>query len=195
MRKLLFLLAFPVFGAITNFQVTDSTPTAVILRYAAPTLASCTLEVSESPTYVPLVPDVDTALFPGANSDARNGSQGRDRTFVVGNAGVGIIYAPIAASGRRVSRALQANTIHYYRLTCGADTAAGSFRTPNIAPGDTFPVAPAPIDPAHLGENGWPFLPVDASATVIDPITGVLIQQLFKHDYNIGGGTYGGHTD
>jgi len=195
MRKLLLLLALPAFGAITGSRVTESTPTAAILRYTAPSLSACTVEVSESSSYSPLVPDVDATLFTGSNSDARNGAQGRARTFIIGNAGTGIIYAPYASTGRRVSRALQANTLHYYRLTCGSDTATGTFRTANIAPGDTFPVAPAPVDPAYLGENGWPFLAQTLTSKTIDPITGVLIQNLWRPENNVGGQSYFGPYD
>ena len=184
MKRLLFLLpllTLPCFAAITNIQVNGATPREVILRYLAPTPAACTIEVSESATYTPLVNDVNTALFTGSNSDFRNGAQGRDRTFVVGNAGTAAAYAPIDANGRKTSRALQTNTDHYYRLTCGSDTATGSFRTSNIAPGDTFPATTAPIDPTRLGEDAWPFVPWSGNAGIIDPVTGAyaqLLQQL-----------------
>jgi hypothetical protein len=170
------LLAAPLsFGAINNVRVTDATPREVILRYVAPTPAACTVEVSESPAYTPLVNDVDPTLFTGANSDFRNGTQGRERFLVIGAAGKGITYAPVSTDGIKRSRALQTNTLHYYRLTCGTDTATGSFRTANIAPGDTFPGTPIPIDPARLGEIGWPFIPWTGTGTVIDPVTGVKI--------------------
>lgn len=178
MRKLLLLLpaALPCLAAITNIQATGATPREVILRYVAPAPAACTMEVSESPAYVPLVNDVNTALFSGSNSDFRNGVQGKERTFIVGAAGTGINYAPYAANGVKTSRALQANTVHYYRLTCGADVATGTFQTANIATGDTFAAVTAPIDPAHIGDTAWPFIPWSGTGGVIDPITGVFSQ-------------------
>src|SRR5258708_1024624 len=89
MKRLLLLLipALPGFAAITNIQSTDATPREVILRYVAPTPAACTIEVSGSPSYAPLVNDINNSLFAGSNSDFRNGAQGRERAFVIGAAG------------------------------------------------------------------------------------------------------------
>ncbi len=189
---LLPLLTLPCFAAITNIQVNGATPREVILRYVAPTPAACTIEVSESATFTPLVNDINTALFTGSNSDFRNGAQGRDRTFIIGSAGTGINYAPIDLTGKRSSRALQTNTDHFYRITCGSDVVTGTLRTSNIAPGDTFPMAAAPIDPSTLGVAAWPRLKSDASETVIDPFTGVQLQQFYKFESNINGYDYGG---
>src|SRR3954453_16912562 len=126
---LLFVLApvLPCLAAITNVQFTDATPREVVLRYVAPTPAAFTIAVSGSPSYAPLVNDVNTTLFAGSNSDFRNGAQGRERTFVIGAAGKGIKYAPVALNNVKTSRALQASTLHYYRLTCGSDVATGTF--------------------------------------------------------------------
>ena len=180
MRKLipvLLLATVPCFAAITNIQATDATQREVILRYVAPSPAACTIEVSESPSFAPLVHDVNPSLFAGSNSDFRNGAQGRDRAFILGAAGTGINYAPVDLTGKRSSRALQVNTTHYYRLSCGADTATGTFRTANIAPGDTFPGTIVPIDPTALGDGAWPYLSWTGTGGVIDPITGVFIQR------------------
>ena len=179
MRKFIsgFLLAVaPCFAAITNIQATDATPREVILRYTAPSPAACTIEVSESSSFTPLVNDVNPSLFAGSNSDFRNGTQGRARAFILGAAGTGINYAPVDLTAKRSSRALQTNTLHYYRLTCGADVASGTFSTANIAPGDTFP-AQWPIDPATPGASAWPFLDWNANVGVIDPVTGVFVQR------------------
>jgi hypothetical protein len=158
-----------------------ATPREVITRYYTDWPSDCTFEVSESPTFSPLVNDVNTALFAGSNSDFRNGAQGRDRTFVIGAAGLGINYAPVAADGRKRSRALQTNTTHYYRRTCGTQVSTGTVRTANIATGDTFPMMTMPIDPSRKGEVGWPFLPWDSSGGgVIDPVSGVYIQAIRK---------------
>jgi hypothetical protein len=181
MRKLLLVfLALPCFAAINNPRVSDTTAREAILRYVAPTPAACSVEVSESASYSPLVNDVNPGLFVGSNSDFRNGAQGRERTFVIGGAGTGIDYAPVDTTGKRSSRALQANTLHYYRVTCGVDVISGTFNTSNIAPGDTFPTTTAPIDPAHLGDTAWPFFPWSGAAGIIDPVTGAYTQQFWR---------------
>lgn len=172
---ILLLAVSPSFAAITNVRVTDSTNIEFVVRYVAPTPAACTIEVSESPTYSPLVNDVNPSLFTNANRDDRNGAQGRERIFVVGSAGTGARFATVALSGASTSRALQTNTNHYYRITCGPDTASGIARIANIAVGDTFPGTPEPIDPARLGDVAWPEVPWKGTAAVIDPTTGVKI--------------------
>jgi hypothetical protein len=138
--------------------------------------------VSESPTYLPLVIDVNPTLYPGSSSDFRNGSQGRERVFVIGAAGTGITYAPIDTTGLRSSRALQTNTDHYVEVTCpnasgGHDVATLVARTANIAPGDTFPQPYAPVDPAHPGDNAYPDFDFTDKTGRIDPISGTFIQK------------------
>ncbi len=69
MRKLLWLLALPLAGAVDNLRVVGVTPTQAVIAYSAPSSAACTLEVSESASYTPLVHDVDTTLF---RKDSKN---------------------------------------------------------------------------------------------------------------------------
>ena len=111
MRCLPFLCLPPLLtGAITNVRVAGVTATQAIVSYDAPDAGTpCTVEVSESPTYSPLVYDVDPALFSGANSDARNGSltSGVTRVFVAGTHSADITET----NHLRYSRALQANTM------------------------------------------------------------------------------------
>src|SRR5207249_10534659 len=87
----------------------------------------CTVEVSESATYSPVVKDVNASLFPESSSDNRAGAitAGRSRIFVVGTRDL-----QTASDGLTYSRSLPNDTQHYFRITCGSDVATGDFRTP-----------------------------------------------------------------
>jgi hypothetical protein len=173
----LLLTIAPAHGAIANLRVAGTTSTQAVIAYTAPDDNPCTVEVSESAAYTPLVHDVDTVLFDGANSDSRAGSisNGRLRTFVAGKR-----TAEIGNDNWRYSRALQAYTAHYFRITCGADQVAGTFTTTNIPFGNTYPETP-PVDPAHPGEYAWPYMPWTASQPgMIDPQTGILFKPVTK---------------
>ena len=163
---------------ISSVQVTGTTPTQAVLTYRAPSLAACTIAVSTSPSYSPVVYDVDENKFSGSSSDARPGNltQDRLRTFVLGKR-----RADVASDGKRYSRALQANTLHYYRVTCGSGSATGTFSTANIPFGQTYPLVP-PVDRARPGQYAWPTLDDTPRAnragyvpneSAIDPQTGL----------------------
>ena len=160
---------------IQNVQVTGTTSTQAVLSYTASSAAACQVEVSTDSSFGPLVNDVQPALFPGSNLDSRDGSvaNGLYRQFVVGRR-----TAETATDGKRYSRALQANTQHYFRITCGTDVATGSFQTSNVPLGQAFN-DPLPVDPAHPGQYAWPTLSqTDRTQTIVDPQTGVLIRRL-----------------
>lgn len=135
----------------------------------------CIVEVSESPTYLPLVNDVNPAMFANANMDIARTStvaNGRARTVVVGKR-----TAEHALDGWVRSRALQQNTKHYYRRSCGKDVVTGTFDTAAIPLGATFNegIPPDPTDPEH---PLWPQLDWRSrTQTVIDPQTGLLLKQ------------------
>lgn len=84
--KLVALLLFPLSLQALAVTATSAVPTQAALAYTAPSGAACTVEVSESNTYSPLVHDVDTTMFTGSNLDSRPGSlnAGTARVFVVG---------------------------------------------------------------------------------------------------------------
>src|SRR4051812_42585654 len=123
------------YGAIGNLQVRGVTSTQAIVAYRAPDTNACIVEVSESPSYRPLAHDVDPTLFAGSNLDSRPESttSGLSRVFVAGKR-----RAEKGLNDRWYSRALQAFTTHYFRITCGSSQAAGSFLTANIALGNTY---------------------------------------------------------
>jgi hypothetical protein len=196
---LTFVISLPAWADITNAVVGDITSTQAILRYTAPSNAACKVEVSESASFTPLVHDVDTALFTGADQDSRaeSLSNGAERVFVIGKR-----RAEQAANGHWYSRALQALTAHYYRVTCGPDQITGSFLTTNIPLGNTYNEA-LPPNPnitasgvfSYTGQYAWPEFtnwnaadPAARQEVVIDPQTGMALKRMTmpmdKGNYN-----------
>ncbi|MEO8367817.1 MAG: hypothetical protein ABI806_01275 [Candidatus Solibacter sp.] len=191
MTKLLFLLlAAPLaYGAVSNLQVRGVNSTQGVIAYSAPDVSACTVEISESQTYRPLAHDVDPALFAGSNLDSRpeSTSTGIQRLFVAGKR-----RAEKGVDGHWYSRALQAFTTHFFRITCGSSQATGSFLTSNIALGNTYNEA-LPADPdvssrpyfTPTGSYAWPEFknwnnqdPTARPEAVIDPQTGMLLKRL-----------------
>ena len=187
--SMIVLTASMAYGAVGNLQVRGVTSTQAILAYRAPDTNPCSVEVSESPSYLPLAHDVDPTLFTGSNLDNRPEAtvSGLQRVFVAGKR-----RAEKGSDGRWHSRALQAFTTHFFRVTCGGSQATGTFLTANIALGNTYNET-LPADPAvstrpyfsSTGSYAWPeFLNwnnQDSSArseAVIDPQTGMLLKRL-----------------
>ena len=171
------LIATVAQGAIQNVSVLGTTATQALIRYTAPNNSPCNVEVSESPTYLPLVNDVDNAKFASASSDSRQGStlSGVERQFVIGKRS-----AEIGLDGIRYSRALQTATQHSFRITCPStgDQASGNFQTTTIPFGNTY-AEPEAGDPNIPGSYAYPTLSVtDRTQQVIDPQTGLLIKRL-----------------
>src|SRR5450759_4822365 len=183
------LTASMAYGAVGNLQVRGVTSTQAILAYRAPDTNPCSVEVSESQSYLPLAHDVDPALFAGSNLDSRPAAtaSGLQRVFVAGKR-----RAEKGTNGRWYSRALQTFTTHYFRITCSGSQATGTFLTANMALGNTYNEA-LPADPAvstrpyfsSIGSYAWPeFLkwnnqdPSARPEAVIDPQTGMLLKRL-----------------
>ena len=184
MKLAILFLPVSLFGAITGVSVVGTTPTQSILAYTAPSSGVCTVAVSLSPSYTPLVPDVDPTLFSGSNSDARAGSItiGLARIFVVGT------RTAQAASGTNYSRALQASTTYYYQISCGSDTATGTFTTQTIPTGVGYG-EPVPSDPGGSGNYVYPtFSTTDRTSSATDPHTGALVKNLSLINDVVGGG-------
>ena len=179
MRKTFFLLllATPAGAAIGGAAVTEFTATQAILKYQAPDSSPCSVEVSENPNFQPLVHDVNPAKFTGAGNDNRAGNvlAGAERWFVIGKRA-----ADVGLDGVRYSRALQASTRHYYRITCpgAGNVVSGNFSTMNIQFGNTYEEA-QPGDRNRPGELAQPHIGLsDRSEQVIDPQTGLLLKRL-----------------
>lgn len=167
-------------AAISNLKVSGTTSTQAIVSYTAPNASGCSLAISETADtsgnpQPPLVHDVDPTLFSGADQDGRAGSitHGTARTFVIGRRD-----AERAADGRYYSRALQTNTMHYGKITCGGDQALFTFQTTNIPLGIGYS-DPWPTDPAVPGDWPAPSSPGSImNEEMIEPQTGVRIQHL-----------------
>jgi len=173
------LISISGFAAVS----VSTTSTQAILVYTAPTSAACTVAVSEFSSLSPLVADVNPALFSGSNLDTRSGvvSNGLQRIFVVGKHGMnasGSSNPFLGTDGKRHSRALQAGTTHFYRITCGTTTMTGSFTTSAIPAGSTYP-EPMPVDATHPGAYNWPDLTeTDRTEKTVDPVTGAPIRKV-----------------
>jgi hypothetical protein len=175
--------SIPAAGVLTAFgeppssfavHVTGVTHTQAILSYVAPDANPCSIEVSESPSYAPLVHDVNPSLFAGANSDAgRSLTTGQQRIVVIGKR-----TSDTGADGKLYSRALATDTVHYVRVTCGAAQGTTHFKTKTIAWGDTSS-EPPPFNPDGFGNYAWPsvdWTPAGRNKEYVDPMTGVKLK-------------------
>lgn len=158
-----------------------STSRQIVVGYTAPDATACTIEVSESASYSPVINDVNTSLFGGSNSDVRTGSLGAgttSRTMVIGTMQQPNGVTPlIAGDTNTYSRTLQCNTIHYIRVTCsGGHTGTGSITTKNVPLGMTYG-QPMPMTAA--GTYGFPTLDsTSRTEQVIDPVFGTVIKKV-----------------
>jgi hypothetical protein len=187
-------LSLAMFGQNTfilaqgTFSVTvvSTTATQAVLSFTAPDTNACTVEVSESAGYSPVVHDVDNALFSGSNLDSRSSGVGAgtiNRVIVVGKRA-----AEKAGDNKFYSRALQAYTAHYFRITCGSSVGTGTFTTSNIPLGNNYPET-LPGDPLNPGAYAYPTLSgTDRTQQIIDPQTGLLIKPMTLPSDNLDSG-------
>jgi len=173
MRTLFLSLALCVsLAAQTQLTITvrGATATQVLLYYVAPDTSPCTVQVSESSSYSPLVADVDPALFAGAGTDTAYNvlPAGTARLIRVGRR-----TSTLALDGHWHSRALAANTQHYIQVTCDSAIGTATFTTDvprGIAP------EPLPTNPGAWGNLAYPeFDFTNLSKPVIDPQSGIRI--------------------
>ncbi len=153
------------------------TATQAVLQYQASAGVVCQVQVSPNQSMNPLAADVDPSLFSGANLDSRAGSvvspTGTSRSFVIGKH-----RADLASDGNHYSRALQAFTEYFYRITCAGAVQTGRFVTANPPLGNNFP-EPPPFDATGFGNYAWPTINwSDQTKSYIDPMTGVLLKRV-----------------
>lgn len=169
--------AFAIAPPVNDIVLTiTSTSVDMILNYTAPSTAACSPpEVSESPSYSPLVNDVNPVLFSQAGRELGVGTTARQ--FVVGTRQqLHGTVALVALDGKTYPRTLHVNTTHYIRLTCGSHTGTASFNTRNPPIGKTS-AEPRPIVAA--GSYGLPTLDAnDRTQTLLDLQTGYKLCKL-----------------
>lgn len=124
-------------AAVTNLRVKGATSTKIIISFYADVPTNCTIEVSQSATFTPLAPDVDTAQYGAAANDcnrAGNVVNGKYVEAVIGKRGGEAIEKALDQYTK--SRALYAYTNYFIRVTSG-DSATITAMTANIPVGDT----------------------------------------------------------
>jgi len=197
MQKMKFgvVIAAALSLAVSSFGVTlvevrkrDLTSTQAIVRVRTDQPGFCTYRVSEGASFSALVNDVNPVLFSGANSDARAGSiitgldagrlaetsLGSEHVFVAGTR-----TATRASDGKFYSRSLQANTLHWVGVICGADAeVATTFQTLNPPLGADGPEL-MPFDPTAFGNVAVPSIDwANRSTTYNDPIMGTQLHRM-----------------
>ncbi len=180
-------MAVPLPAAVDNLRILGKTETQVVVAYTAPDTGPCSVAVSLSASFTPLVHDVNPAYYSGADTDLSRGGTivlGRERAVVIGQRVV-----ETATDGIKRSRALEAARVHYVQVTCGADTATASFQTENIPLGRTRGEA-LRADPAKSFSYLQPSTNAFYQDHFNDPLTGVAHQ----NSNSVFGWTYAGTT-
>lgn len=155
---------------VTNVSQSN---TQAIISYTAPSTAACTVKVSESITYSPLVKDFDPAFFTNADQDDRDGNLGAGTT--ARQILLGRRVTNLALDSNKYSRALQTNTTHYVRVNCSGTIGTTSFTTTNIPGGNTYTDLPA----SAAGVWTLPTVTTDSTtSSIIDQFTGAYMKPL-----------------
>lgn len=172
MKFLLLILGAAVcLAQPTHVRVTPS-HNRLVFEYDAPSSSACTIEVSESASYAPVVNDVNTTLFTGSNSDLRTIDpnpiqQDNHRVFIVGTPRV-----ELAADSTYQSRGIAAATKYFWRLTCGS-AVTGVADTGNIPLGNSYPGGVDFLAGA-FGNLSAPTIDwTDATKVYVHPTTGI----------------------
>src|ERR1700735_2714943 len=122
MKLLVLILALcgMAFGQPTGVSYA-ATPTQVAISYTAPSSAACTIPVSASSLFSPLVNDLITD--PGGTNDLARASTvlgtGFQRTVVIGKRNA-VRSSMNGFANQYVSNALQTNTTYYASIICGS---------------------------------------------------------------------------
>ncbi len=175
MYALIPALAFFLQPSEIELRGLETTSTQAVLTFDVPAAGSCAVKIFTDAAMTTLAHDSDEALFPGAQSCAREGSvsDGSRITFVAGRRS-----AQKASDGRFYSRALAAYRTYYYQIESGGKTKLGTFQTANIPLGRLHGEA-YPFDREAPGRYGWPTMDwKDREREYIDPLTGAVIKRV-----------------
>jgi hypothetical protein len=173
--------------AQSNVHVLGTTATQAAIAYTAPSGSACSIAVSTSSSYAPLIDD----LITDSTSDLARTStvtSGNSRTVVIGarNAPLSGVNGFVT---QRISNALQANTSYFFQIACGASVANGQFTTGNIPLGLGYG-DPWPTDPAAPGAWASPSSPgAIPNEQTTDPQTGILVQRATYPGFGYTSGT------
>ncbi|MEP7351643.1 MAG: hypothetical protein ABI824_00285 [Acidobacteriota bacterium] len=165
------------FGAVTTITDIKVTPTQIRIAYTAPASGACRVEASRDSSYSPLVVDLNSSLFSGADLDSRTGAwtdpaDPAKRVFVIGTRTIST-----ALDGKDYSRALAQLTTHYIRVGCGSGYATVATTS---ATTDYPTYGRSTRDPLIGDANGaalWPTMDYNnRSWESTEPFTGALIK-------------------
>lgn len=158
--------------ATTTAKVVKVLTQQAILHTNTDFQGTCTIAVSTSPTFAPVINDLDTNKFAGSNLDSRNQavSNGRDRWFVIGKRAA----EKNIAGTWRYSRSLQEETLYYWQETCGSDVVSSSFTTHTILFGNSY--ADPRYDRSIPGDTAFETLDYTTTTLAyVDPYTGAKV--------------------
>lgn len=174
MRFVILLLAATA-GLAQTLTVGGVAPSQAFVSFTSPSGSACTIELSESNTYLPLADDVDPAKYTNANLDTSRPStvvNGLARKIVLGTR-----RYERGLDGRIYSRGLKADTLYYLRLG-GACSATTTFTTAIWPFGRSYSDAPV-TSSEFAGALVLPTVYDSPRGTrVIDPVTGTAIYRV-----------------
>lgn len=147
--------------AAQTVTITSVSPQQVVMQIDNPT-GSCLIDVSLSPSYSPVIPDVDSAIHSGSRIDT---SRPDTVTWASGTRIVTIGH-------REDDRSMIVNTTYYYRLQGCPGTVTGQFTTSNIGTGMTRTTQVA-FDSTRWGNMKYQPFDWTTLKSYVDPVTGV----------------------
>ncbi|MGO9097844.1 MAG: hypothetical protein ACLQGV_21785 [Bryobacteraceae bacterium] len=158
----------PVWMQVTGFSRNATGDTATIT-----TAGNHNLVVNDHVT----VAGADDPSFEAADTLVLSVPSAKSFTYANPGAGGASAGSGRAARVNRFSRTLQADTQHWYRITCGTEQSSGTFWTANIPIGSTYGELTAFDWSSAPMKYLYPAIPNTRGYEVIDPVTGLLAKR------------------